>query len=51
MAIFAELKDPVQDKIVRYGLRETIDYRHFYPTIEVAVAAFYQETNSDDINL
>ena len=50
MAIFAELKDPVQDKIVRYGLLETIDYRHFYPTIEVAVAAFYQETNSGNIN-
>jgi len=42
--VFAELKDPVQDKIVRYGLLETIDRRHFYPTIEVAVEAFYQET-------
>jgi len=48
--VFAELKDPVQDKIVRYGLLETIDYRHFYPTIEVAVAAFYQETNQDNTN-
>jgi MFS superfamily sulfate permease-like transporter len=41
--VFAELKDPVKDKIVRYGLLETIDYRHFYPTLETAVAAFYQE--------
>ena len=41
--IFAELKDPVKDKIVRYGLLETIDRHHFYPTIELAVAAFYQE--------
>jgi high affinity sulfate transporter 1 len=41
--IFAELKDPVKDKIVRYGLLETIDRQHFYPTIELAVAAFYQE--------
>ena len=40
----AELKDPVQDKIVRYGLLATIDRRHFYPTIEVAIEAFYQET-------
>jgi MFS superfamily sulfate permease-like transporter len=44
--VFAELKDPVQDKIVRYGLLETIDYRHFYPTIEVAVEAFHQEVKS-----
>ena len=41
--VFAELKGPVQDKIVRYGLLETIDHRHFYPTIEVAVDAFHQE--------
>jgi MFS superfamily sulfate permease-like transporter len=41
--IFAELKDPVKDKIVRYGLLETIDRRHFYPTIEVAIEEFYLE--------
>ena len=44
--VFAELKDPVQDKIVRYGLLETIDYRHFYPTIEAAIEAFHQEVKS-----
>jgi len=44
--VFAELKDPVQDKIVRYGLLETIDYRHFYPTIEAAIEAFHQEAES-----
>ena len=36
---FAELEDPVRDKMVRYGLLETIDHRHFFPTLEVAVAA------------
>ena len=41
--VFAEMKDPVQDKIVRYGLLDTIDQRHFYPTIEVAVEAFFEE--------
>jgi len=40
---FAELKDPVKDKLVRYGLLETIDRRHFYPTLEVAVEAFARE--------
>ena len=44
--VFAELKDPVQDKIVRYGLLDTIDQRHFYPTIEVAIEAFYEENNN-----
>jgi MFS superfamily sulfate permease-like transporter len=41
--VFAEVKDPVKDKIVQYGLLETIDRRHFYPTIESAVAAFHDE--------
>jgi len=41
--IFAEMKDPVKEKIVRYGMLDTIDHQHFYPTIEVAVAAFFDE--------
>jgi high affinity sulfate transporter 1 len=39
---FAGLKDPVKDTMVRYGLLETIDRRRFFPTVEVAVAAFEQ---------
>src|ERR1700759_2299482 len=45
--VFAELKDPVRRKIERYGLTRTIAPRHFYPTIESAVAAFRQETGAD----
>jgi high affinity sulfate transporter 1 len=41
--VFAELKDSVKEKIERYGLLETIDRRHFYPTIEVAVEEFQRE--------
>jgi MFS superfamily sulfate permease-like transporter len=41
--VFAELKDSVKQKIERYGLLETIDQRHFYPTIEVAVEEFQRE--------
>ena len=37
--VFAELMDPVRDKIERYGLTRTIDPRHFFPTIGSAVAA------------
>ena len=41
--VFAELKDSVREKIERYGLLETIDRRHFFPTIEVAVEEFHRE--------
>jgi high affinity sulfate transporter 1 len=44
--VFAELKDPVREKIERYGLTRTINPRHFYPTIEAAVAAFQEETGA-----
>ena len=45
--VFAELKDPVRRKIERYGLTRTIDPRHFYPTIESAVAAYREETGAE----
>ena len=41
--VFAELKDHVREKMVRYGLLDTIDHRHFFPTLEVAVEEFHQE--------
>ena len=44
--MFAELKDPVRQKIERYGLTRTIDPDHFYPTIESAVAVFREETGT-----
>ena len=44
--VFAELKDPVRDKIERYGLTRTINPHHFFPTVEVAVTAFRQETGA-----
>lgn len=45
--VFAELKDPVRRKIERYGTTRTIDPRHFYPTIDMAVGAFRYETHAD----
>jgi MFS superfamily sulfate permease-like transporter len=45
--VFAELKDPVREKINRYGLTRTIDPRHFFPTIESAIAAFRQQTGRE----
>ncbi|MEU4691487.1 sulfate permease [Actinoplanes sp. NPDC023714] len=38
--VFAEMKNPVREKINRYGLTRTIDPEHFYPTVEEAVAAY-----------
>jgi high affinity sulfate transporter 1 len=45
--VFAELKDPVRRKIERYELTRTIDPRHFFPTVEAAVAAFRQRSGAD----
>ncbi len=47
----AELKDPVREKIERYGLYETINRRHFYPTIDRAVQAFNEELRQGIISL
>jgi high affinity sulfate transporter 1 len=44
--VFAELKDPVRDKIERYGLTRTIDPHHFFPTLDAAIAAFRDETGA-----
>ena len=44
--VFAELKDPVREKIERYGLTRTIDPRHFFPTIEAAITAYRDQTGA-----
>jgi MFS superfamily sulfate permease-like transporter len=41
--VFAELKDPVKDRIVRYGLLETVSRHHFYATVHEAVDEFKLE--------
>jgi high affinity sulfate transporter 1 len=45
--VFAEMKDPVREKIERYGLAHKIEKRHFFPTIGAAVAAFRQRTDAE----
>ncbi len=44
--IFAELKDPVREKIERYELTRTIDPDHFFPTIDTAVERYMHETEA-----
>ena len=43
---FAEVKDPVREKIQRYELERTIDPAHFYPTLDEAVAAYMAQTGA-----
>ncbi|MBK6697950.1 MAG: sulfate permease [Myxococcales bacterium] len=37
---FAELKDPVKDRLQRYGLQKRIGHEFFFPTVGAAVKAF-----------
>jgi high affinity sulfate transporter 1 len=41
---FAEMKDPVKDRLKRYGLLEHFGADHFYPTIGTAVDAYLEAT-------
>ena len=44
---FAELKDPVKDKLRRFGLLALFGERCFFPTIEAAVASYLQTSVED----
>jgi MFS superfamily sulfate permease-like transporter len=39
---FAEIKDPVKDKLRRFGLLAQLGDTHFFPTIEEAVTRYLQ---------
>ena len=43
---FAELKDPVKDKLKRFGLFTKLGENYFFPTLGAAVSR-YLETNKD----
>jgi hypothetical protein len=40
---FAELRTRLRDLVLRYGLFETLDRDHFYPTLDAALAAIEPE--------
>jgi len=40
---FAEMKDPVKDKLKRFGLFTELGEKHFFPTIDSAVASHMRE--------
>ena len=41
---FAELKDPVRDRLRHYGIHDAIGGDRFFPTVGVAVATYLRET-------
>ena len=41
---FAEVKDPVKDRLRRYGLLEQLGPERFHPTVGTAVDAYVAET-------
>jgi high affinity sulfate transporter 1 len=44
--VFAEMKDPVREKIERYQLTRTINPEHFYRTLDEAVAEHVRQTGA-----
>jgi high affinity sulfate transporter 1 len=45
--VFAELKDPVREKLERYELIGPLNPAHFFPTLDAALTAFKQQTGVD----
>ena len=45
--VFAELKDPVRAKLERYELIGPLDPDHFFPTLDAAVEAFREKTDTN----
>ena len=45
--VFAELKDPVREKLERYELVGPLDPAHFFPTLDAAVEAFRKQTDAE----
>jgi MFS superfamily sulfate permease-like transporter len=47
---FAELKDPVRDRLIRYGIHDEIGRHRMWPTVGAAVAAYVHETGVEWID-
>ena len=44
--VFAELKDPVREKLKRYELIGPLNPAHFFPTLDAAVSAYQAKTGA-----
>jgi high affinity sulfate transporter 1 len=45
--VFAELKDPVREKLERYQLIGPLDPEHFFPTLDAAIETFRTESGAN----
>jgi high affinity sulfate transporter 1 len=45
--VFAELKDPVRDKLEQYALIGPLNPDHFFATLDAALSAFREQTGAD----
>jgi high affinity sulfate transporter 1 len=45
--VFAEMKGPIKDRLVRFGASSRFSPDHFYPTVHNAVRAFRESTGTD----
>jgi hypothetical protein len=45
---FVEMRHRLQEMALRYGLMNTLDADHFYPTIEAALAEINAEGGATD---
>jgi high affinity sulfate transporter 1 len=43
--VFAEMKGPIKDRLIRFGAAGSFDTSRFYPTVETAVDAFQQRAH------
>ncbi|NKJ50400.1 sodium-independent anion transporter [Burkholderia sp. SG-MS1] len=43
---FAEMKDPVRDKLIRFELTDVIGERHFHPTVGSAIDDYLKESGA-----
>ena len=46
--VFAEMKGPVKDRLVRFGMRSRFGPDHFFPTVNGAVKAYRREMGHRD---
>ncbi|MFC0449470.1 SulP family inorganic anion transporter [Rhodococcus jostii] len=42
---FAEMKGPIKDRLIRFGVGDRFDATHFFPTIDAAVDAFHNRAD------
>ncbi|MCJ0902498.1 SulP family inorganic anion transporter [Rhodococcus sp. ARC_M6] len=47
---FAEMKGPIKDRLIRFGVGDRFDSTHFFPTLEAAVNAFTSRNDVPDDN-